>query len=149
MLAAVDRGVTACKRGDWREGLAILGAIAAEEGSSQELPANFYSYLGHGIARFEGRRREGLALCKHAVRLERSRGEHYFHLAQIYLMAENRSAAVRVVFEGLAADPRSQRLQWLSEELGIRRRPVLPFLGRSNPVNIWLGRWRHRLLKKE
>jgi hypothetical protein len=149
LLAAVDRGVAACRRSQWEEGLKLLGAVAEAGGLSREdLPAAFYSYLGYGIVRFQGKKREGIRLCQHAIKLEFYRGEHYNNLARSYVEAGDKAAAARTVQEGLAVAPRDKRLRWLAEELGIRRKPVLPFLPRSNPLNVFLGRLRHRLLDK-
>jgi len=149
LLAAIERGVAACRRSEWAEGLKLLGAVAEAGGLSRDdLPAAFYSYLGYGIVRFEGKRREGIRLCQHAVKLEFYRGEHYFNLARTYLEADNRAAAVRAVAEGMAVEPENQRLRWLADELGFRRPPVIPFLSRANPLNVLLGRLRHRLAEK-
>lgn len=149
LLSAIERGVAACRRSDWDEGLKLLGAVAEAGGLSRDdLPAAFYSYLGYGIARFKGQRREGLRLCKHAVKQEFYRAEHYFNLARTYVEAGNKAAAVKTVEEGLAIEPGNARLRWLKDELGARRSPVIPFLSRSNPLNVLLGRLRHRLSDK-
>jgi tetratricopeptide (TPR) repeat protein len=149
LLTAIERGVAACRRSDWDEGLKLLGAVAAAGGLSRDdLPAAYYSYLGYGIARYQGKRREGVKLCQHAVKLEFYRGEHYFNLARTYVEAGNKAAAVRAVKEGLAVEPENDRLKWLADELGSRKSPVIPFLSRSNPVNVFLGRLRHRLTEK-
>lgn len=145
VLDAVKRGVDACRRGEWQQGLASLTQISKNETFRDDLPGVFYSYFGFGLARFEGRKREGLELCRHAVKLEFYRGENYYNLARTYLLFDNRGAAVRAVREGLAVDPKDARLRKLYKELGVRRRQVLSFLPRSHPVNRFLGRLRQRL----
>ncbi len=142
----VDEGVEACQRGDWQTGLGHLAAVTRTESLQVQLPARFYSYLGHAMARVQGRRKEGLSLCQHAIRLEFYRGENYFNLAQVYLLGGHRSAAVKAVHQGLARDRNNRSLVRLARELGVRRRPVLPFLSRTNRFNILLGKLRHRLL---
>ena len=144
-LEIVKRGVEACRKGDWDTGLPALSALAKDEAFAEELPGFFYSYYGYGIARFEGRKREGLALCRHATQLEFYRGENYWNLARAYLLSDNRAAAVRAVKQGLSVDPKDKRLRRLYRELGIRRTPILPFLPREHRVNILLGRLRHWL----
>lgn len=142
-LETVKQGVEACRKGNWEAGLAVLATLAKDETFAEELPGFFYSYYGYGIARFEGRKREGLALCRHATQLEFYRGENYFNLARAYLLSDNRAAAIRAVKQGLAVDPKDKRLRRLYRELGIRRMPVVPFLPREHRLNILLGRLRH------
>lgn len=145
VLGAVKRGADACRRGDWKQGLAALTEAATGNTFGEELPGYFYSFYGYAIARFEGRRREGLELCRHSIKLEFYRGENYLNLARTYMLTDHRAAAVKVLHQGLAVEPRNYLLQKLLRELGLRRKPVLPFLHRAHPVNRFLGRLRHRL----
>jgi hypothetical protein len=46
---------------------------------------------------------------------------------------------------GMALDRDHAGLVALAEELGTRRKPVLQFLTRRNPLNILLGRLRHAI----
>ncbi|HEX4952391.1 MAG TPA: hypothetical protein VF017_03215 [Thermoanaerobaculia bacterium] len=144
-MKLVDEGVEACRRGDWQAGLGHLAAVTRTEDLPVELPARFYSYLGHAMARVQGRRKEGLSLCQHAIRLEFYRGENYYNLAQVYLLGGHRAAAVKAIHQGLARDRKNRSLVLLARELGVRRSPVLPFLSRNNRINVLLGRLRHRL----
>lgn len=139
------RGVASCRRGEWKAGLADLAHAAQADEGRKDLPGVFYSYLGYGIARFESRRKEGIALCKHAIKVEFYRGENYLNLAQTYLLVDNRTGAVRVLRKGLAVDPKNRTLRALLTELGLRRKPVLGFLDRAHPINVFLGKVRHRL----
>ncbi len=111
-----------------------------------DLPGTFYSYLGYAIAKVQGRRREGLALCQHGVKLEFYRGENYINLAGVHLLVGNRAGAVKAIFDGLQHDRRNRELQRMARKMGIRRRPIIPFLDRAHPINVWLGKVRHRLL---
>jgi hypothetical protein len=52
---------------------------------------------------------------------------------------------VRALGEGLKIEPDNPQLLDLQGEIGLRRHPVLPFLARSNPLNLVLGRIRHVL----
>jgi hypothetical protein len=47
------------------------------------------------------------------------------------------------VLAGLAVDNRHPGLLELRRRLGVRQPPVLRFLSRSHPLNVWLGRARH------
>jgi tetratricopeptide (TPR) repeat protein len=138
---AIDR----CRRGGWKDGLALLARIAEEEERTGALPALVYSYLGYGIALRQQRVQEGLKLCQHAVRLEFYQAENYLNLARTQLLAGRRRAAVRAVGEGLRIEPDNPQLLELQRELGVRKQPMLPFLARDNPFNSLLGRLRHLL----
>jgi tetratricopeptide (TPR) repeat protein len=144
-LELADKGIAACRQGRWDEGLGHLAQVTQGASVPSDLPAAFYSYLGLAMAKLQGRRKEGLALCQHAIKLEFFRGEHYFNLAQIHLLVDNRAGAIKAVQKGLAQDRKNRALQNLLLELGRRQRPVLPFLARSNPLNVALGKLRHRL----
>ena len=141
----VDRGIELCRRGDWERGLVYLGRVAQSGERSSKLSGLFYSYLGYGLARTQGRIDEGLRLCHHAVKAEFYQPENYLNLARTHLLAKNRRAAVRALADGLKIDPNSTGLLTLKRELGVRRSPVLPFLSRTNPLNVFLGSLRHKL----
>lgn len=139
----VWKGIELCRRGEWRQGLDVLRRVAEDDGRNAELPGLFYSYLGFGIARFDRRIREGLALCEHAVKREFYQPENYLNLARTHMVAGNRRAAVEALRAGRKIDSEHPGLAALHEELGIRRPPVIPFLDRMNPINRILGRMRH------
>lgn len=137
-------GIRACREERWREGFDLLTRLAREREAEGGLPGVFYSYLGQAIARCEGRKHEGLDLCRHAVQIEPFRPENHLNLATLLLMVGNRRGAIRALRDGLALDDEHRGLLELQRRLGIRRRPPLPFLSRTHPLNRWLGRIRHR-----
>lgn len=144
--AAMRDAIERCRRGAWREGLPALARIAEQNERGGTLPALVYSYLGYGIALRQQRIQEGLRLCQHAVKLEFYQAEGYLNLARTQLLARQRRAAMRTVTSGLRVDPDNPQLRQLRHEIGVRRRPVFPFLRRGNPVNQLLGKLRHALL---
>ncbi len=144
----LERALALCRRGSWREGLARLSAIARATEPSVVLPGSFYSFLGVAVARCEGRKRDGVELCRYAVTLQPRSAENHLNLASAYLIARNRRAAVRSLRRGLALAPAHSGLLELAAEIGVRRRPVIPFLPRSFGINRMLGRWRHRMITR-
>lgn len=138
----VRRGIECCRRDDWDRGLYYLGQVAQADHRSTALPGLFYSYLGYGIARCQRRVQEGLKLCRHSIKVQFYETENYLNLARTCLLANERTEAIYAVLDGLKVDPQSLELQALHRELGIRRRPVLGFLSRRNPLNLLLGRVR-------
>ncbi|MBV8201813.1 MAG: hypothetical protein JOZ15_14415 [Acidobacteria bacterium] len=145
MTGAMRDAIERCRRGAWKDGLPALARIAEQELRPGALPALVYSYLGYGIALRQQRLGEGLKLCQHAVKLEFYQAENYLNLGRTLLLADHRRAAVRAVADGLRIEPDNPQLLELRRDLGVRRRPVLPFFSRSNPLNLLLGRVRHLL----
>jgi len=146
---AVEQGINLCKSGDWDEGLFCLKHILESSRHPEDLPAVFYSYLGYGLARKENRVDEGLALCRRAVELEFYEPANFLNLARTCLLAKDRAGAAEAVQEGLELDPSNKSLQRIAELIGTRRKPVISFLSRKNPLNKALGHIRHRLTQKK
>lgn len=74
------------------------------------------------------------------------RPEPLLMLALVQLANNNRRQAYVAIQRAMSATAGDPELATLIASLGIRRKPVLPFLERSNPVNVTLGRLRHRFL---
>lgn len=143
------RGVELCRRGKWQEGLEYLASVAQAGGDKTELPGSFYSYLGYGIARFEGRLKEGLELCKHGVKIEFYAPENYYNLARTYLLVDaSKRQALLVIQQGLAIDSKNRQLLRLLKEIDERRDPVFRFLPRGSALNRLLGKLRHNFLEE-
>jgi len=145
---AALQGIEACKKGQWKEGLAVLGKVAEADRQGAELNGQFYSYLGYGIARYERRVKEGLALCQHSIKLQFYEPENYLNLARVHLLARNRRKAVEALNRALKLNASNPGAIALAREIGWRRRPVIPFLPRSNFLNRLLGRLSYRLRLK-
>lgn len=141
--ATLERGIKACREGDWDQGLALLGGLA--DRNIQDLPGLFYSWLGYGIALHEKRYRDGLRLCEHAVKKQFYEADNFYNLARTRLLLDDRQKAVEAIHRGLRLSPRHRGLRKLERNIGRRGRPVLPFLSRSHPLNRFLGRLRHDL----
>ena len=142
---AAQRGIELCRAGKWKAGMEILGKIAEADRQGTELSGLFYSYLGYGIARYEKRGKEGLALCQHAIKVQFYEPENYVLLARVYLLRHRRGKAIEALQKALKLNARHPEAIKLAREIGFRRRPVLPFLSRNNPINRTLGKMRHSL----
>jgi len=140
---AAQRGIDLCRAGNWKAGMEILGNIAEADRQGTELSGLFYSYLGYGIARYERRGKEGLALCQHAIKVQFYEPENYVLLARVYLLRRRRGKAIEALQRALKLNARHPEAIKLAKEVGYRRRPMLPFLPRNNPLNKALGRMRH------
>lgn len=147
--AAAEAAIEICRRGDWGRGLTILADLVKERGLSEHIPGVAYSFLGYGIARYQKQVKEGLRLCEHAVRAQFYHPDCHLNLARVHVLAKNRKGAVNAIAQGLALDPRNAALRALHNEIGVRKRPVLGFLARNNPVNRTLGKLRRQMKSDE
>jgi tetratricopeptide (TPR) repeat protein len=139
------QAISLCQQNQWEKGLEGLLAIAQEE--PLDLPGRYYSYLGFGIARYQGKIKDGIKLCRRAVELEFFQVENYLNLAKTYALARNRARAMAAIEEGLRLDPGHQELLTLSRVVDQRRRPLFGFLPRRHPINRTVGRLRHLLAR--
>ena len=89
--------------------------------------------------------RDGLKLCEHAVKIQYYEPDNHLNLARVQLMTSDRKAAVASIARGLKLDPNHRGLKELRVEIGVRRRPVIPFLSRNNLFNQVFGRLRHKI----
>ncbi len=141
------RGVQLCRDERWEEGLEMLAQVFNSASKpSGELPMVYLSYLGYGIARYHNKR-EGLALCEQAVKLEFYQPESLYNLARTAAYLGERRKAIKAVERALKLDPRHAESLALHAELGRRRDPVLSFLSREHAINRFLGQLRHGLKK--
>jgi tetratricopeptide (TPR) repeat protein len=147
----MEKGLAHCRQGDWKEGLEQLRVAAERMPSLETKPSRYYSYLGYGIALKEKRVREGIKLCRFAIREEFYQPENYVNLARTYLLAGDRRRACKTVLKGLDVDAEFPELLQLQKKLGARRPPIIPFLSRTNVFNQILGKMRHSMkpAKKE
>lgn len=136
-------GIRACTQGEWRDGLTYLSQLD-QKALEGQLPGLFYSYFGHAVARCEGRKQDGLAMCLHAVEIQPFQPENYLNLARSYLLVRERRKAIHALRRGLTFNPSHSGLLAFQRQLGIRRRRPIRFLARDNPFNRLLGRLRAR-----
>jgi tetratricopeptide (TPR) repeat protein len=100
---------------------------------------NYMSYYGMCAAMGRGAIGLGLELCTRAIKKEFSRAVFYVNLGKVYLAAGNKKGAIAVIKKGFRYNPESDELKHMLIMLGIRTRPIIPYLKRSNPLNKFLG----------
>ncbi len=101
------------------------------------------SYLG--LARIKMKAvEEGIELCRQAVRVQPFNEALVFNLGHAYLMSGNRSEARKTFLLGAKGCDDTQRFLKSLKEMGVRRKPVISFLARDNPLNRWLGKLTYR-----
>lgn len=137
-----QRGLEALNRGRGLEGLALFeAAIELERQHGAPRPqARYLSWYGLALALEGGRVREGVEFCRQAVPLEFYNPELYLNLGRVLMVAGRKREAYDALRKGAALQPSHPGLQRELAKLGRRRRPVVPFLDRSHPVNVALGK---------
>lgn len=103
--------------------------------------AIFQSYHGLCLVQTGRRYQEALDLCENAIKDSPYHPELYHNLAQVYLVKGKRKKAIAALQHGLQLDPQNAAIHDEFRRIGIRKRPVLPFLHRSHPANIFLGKF--------
>ncbi len=136
----------------FEEGLAAFGARdlpgahAAFERAHRRAPRDpaFMSWYGLTLVLVEKNSNLGVNYCDQALRLAGPDAELFLNQARAHLALGQRERAVKAIARGLSAAPLDPALQAAKASMGWRRRPVFPCLHRSNPINRWLGKLRHR-----
>jgi Flp pilus assembly protein TadD len=107
--------------------------------------ARYLSYYGLCIGML-GRAGEGENLCARALKLDPSSPIACVNLGRLRLMLGNRKEAHELFSRAYAMDNMQSAAALELSAMGVRRQPVIPFLSRDNPLNLLLGRFRHRIL---
>lgn len=114
-----------------------------------ELDGNNPKYLttlGITVSRLQKNHDLAEQLCQKAIRKKHNDAKLYLNLADVYIRAGKKTAAIDNLITGYKYTHRDQRIIDKVHALGLRRPPVLRFLNRRNPFNMLLGRIRHILM---
>ncbi|HEX4825217.1 MAG TPA: hypothetical protein VFV19_12995 [Candidatus Polarisedimenticolaceae bacterium] len=141
-----QKGLVALDGGRGLEALALFeAAIELERRLGARTPqARYLSYYGLSLAVEAGRAREGAELCRQAIALEFYNADLCLNYGRVLLGCDRRKEAYSAFLKGLSVQKNHQGILRELSRMGWRRRPVLPFLARGNPVNIVLGRMLRR-----
>jgi tetratricopeptide (TPR) repeat protein len=141
----IDLAIEATRDHDYLKALTTFIEIYGTENSppiQSPKDASGLSFFGLCLALVRKQYKAGVDLCKRAIDLEFYNGDHYANLARVYMASNNRKKAVETADQGLKLVPEHEYLMEVREELGVRKRPPVPILDRSNPINVTLGQAR-------
>ncbi len=128
-----EKAVEAMDRGNW------LAALAWFEKAVQlEDKPVYHSCLAACIARERGQYNKAVQVCMDTIEREPNNPVHYLNLGRINLFQGRKEEAISVFREGLEHGFEKRIVDEL-EKLGTRKKPVIPFLHRNNPINRHLG----------
>lgn len=133
----LHQGVALVEKGEFDQAWRTFSQYLTQEPTS----AIASSYLGMLLAVKAGKVYEGLERCLDAQKRDAQEALVYLNLSRCYLAAGDRYQAVRALHKGLKLkSPHHGMLVNFYKAMGMRRRPVVGFLSRDNPLNIALGR---------
>ena len=112
----------------------LVALMHFEEASSQCPSPVVLSGLGYCIARERGEIARAVSLCRQAIAQEPTNPRHHYYLGRIYLQAGRKHLALTSFRKGVKLGG-SPGIMTEIRRLGLRQRPVFPYLGRKHPVN--------------
>jgi predicted Zn-dependent protease len=138
------QGMHALSGGRRKVALALFeAAIEIERRMTRARPQPRYlSYYGLCLALERNETHEALRYCREAVTLESYNPDIRCNLGRVLLRVGRRREAHRCFLRGLNLERSHTQTIRALREMGRRRRPLVPFLLRTNPINIFLGRLR-------
>jgi tetratricopeptide (TPR) repeat protein len=143
--ALIDEAIEAAREDDLLRALTIFIDVYGDNDKSARTPkeGKGLSYFGLSLALVRKEMKPAIDLCRRAIELDFTNGDHYANLARVYAAAGNRKKAIATAEQGLKLLPEHAYLLSVRKSFGIRSQPYVPFLGRTNPINISLGQARH------
>jgi tetratricopeptide (TPR) repeat protein len=137
----------------WEEALELLTEAA------EHYPHNpiIHSYNGYLKALVNRKYAEGIKMCRQSFKIlkdQMSLGEGFFlpvlylNLGRAYLAANKKKEAYYAFQKGLENNRKNEDILRELEKLGLRRKPIFPFMKRSNPFNKYIGMLTYELGKK-
>ncbi len=140
-------GMSALKKKKVREATLMLFEVCERfTRSGERVPPMALSLYALALAH-QSRLKEAIDTCRQALKRDPQNATTRLHMARIYILADSRRRAVDELHKGLSISPKHPDLLALEKELGARRKPVISFLSRDNPLNVKLGRARAQLKK--
>jgi tetratricopeptide (TPR) repeat protein len=144
--AQIDEAIRAAREDDFLRALTIfLDVYGSDDTPRIRAPkdAAGLSFFGLALALMRKEMKPAIDLCRKAIELEFYNGDHYANLSRVYEIAGNRKKAIETAEKGLKLVPEHDYLMAVRKSYGVRSEPYVPFLDRTNPINVSLGQARH------
>jgi len=108
--------------------------------SKTRLDMRYLSYYGLSLAKAGLSSQIALQACRSAATRQSDDPLLLLNLGRVYLITGKLDPALECFEKGLRVQPESNILRKELARIDRRSKPMVPFLGRSHPVNRWLGR---------
>lgn len=116
-----------------------LGALGFfEKAYEREKRPEIESYLGRLIALERGQITDAVNMCKNAIAYDETNPVHYLNLGKVYLKAKRNHEAMESFRKGLSYGE-NKEIREILEIIGMRKKPLIPFLSRKNILNKYTG----------
>jgi tetratricopeptide (TPR) repeat protein len=137
-----QRGLVALGEGRGLEALALFeAALELDRRLGARTPqARYLSYYGLSLAQDGNHLRKGAEFCRQAIDLEFFNADLFWNYGRVLLLGDRRKEAFAIFVKGLSVQKNHQQILQELRRMGWRRRPVLAFLARGNPINVALGK---------
>lgn len=109
-----------------------------------EIPPLYLSYLGLIMALAEKRYRNGVEICEKAIRKEFYNPLFHLNLGKVYVAGGYKHKAIHTFHKGLRIAGDHDEIMAELRKMGLRRKPVIPFLTRTHLLNKYLGLLLHK-----
>lgn len=119
-----------------------LSQLTAGDLNDKRVAASAFSFYGLCVAMVKRRYADAVKYCNVSLKANFMDPEHRANLALVYLERNERKKAVETLNAGLRLQPDNTVINHILDRIGRRQQPVIAFLSRDNPLNIWLGRRR-------
>jgi tetratricopeptide (TPR) repeat protein len=97
------------------------------------------SYYALCLARVKKDYENAISLCITALKRAFYSPEIYVNLGRILILSDRKAHALKAFRKGLMLDDTHPGLIRERHAMGLRRRPLIPYLSRENPVNKFFG----------
>lgn len=139
----IEKGISLARGGYFKEAIKIF-----EEGICFTQDPKAMSYYALCVAEIEGDYNKAISLCLVAAGREFYNPDIYLNIGRIFILKGQKAFAVKSFIKGLKISRTHQGLINAIKKLGVRRKPILPFLPRHNFINRFLGKFVYRLTSK-
>jgi len=137
-----NRAELLIRKGDYSKATILLNEAIKIAPSN----ATYLSHLGLCIG-MQGNLPAAESMCRKALQMEPFEPIHFVNLGRVLLEQGRRKEARLAFMRAYELDNTNAPAALELSRMGIRRKPVLPFLPRNNPLNVYLGKLRHRLVR--
>ena len=136
MKGNLEKGLRLMGEGRPGDAISYFEAILADGG----LNPLAMSCLGLAMARAGKNLAAAEQYCLKAIDKKPYAGEFYRSLAEVYFIGGKKADAIECLNRGLRYDNDNSELYEEMKQYGIRRKPPIPFLPRSNILNKKIGK---------
>jgi tetratricopeptide (TPR) repeat protein len=137
----IELGKAYIKEKNYKEAAHYLRkALLYYQEEPNKTPGILLTSYGYATAMGEKNMKDGLAFCRKGLLRKELVPESYLYLAELLLLSREKAEAYKTLEEGLRNFKGNARMTEKMKLFGVRKKPVIPILQRSHPVNKVLGK---------